>query len=274
MRLIMLALCWFLINNAKAQTDSLTAKFPTDSGYYSSFDGTKIYYEIRGKGKPVLLVHGFVSNSNSWKHTALYNDLLNANYKVILLDMRGNGKSGKPHDSAAYDNDAEAKDIIGLLNMLKVNQYGVVGYSRGSIITARLLVLDARVKYAVIGGMGMDFTNPQWPRRIMFYRGLMGDSIPEVKGLVNYIHQQNLDQLALAYLQRSQPSTSKQALSQIQQPVLVISGDKDTDNGSAGDLSKILPNSYNVTVPGDHNHASATNEFSKEVIQFLKKNKY
>ena len=76
----------------------------------------------------------------------------------------------------------------------------------------------------------------------------------------------------MSNLQRSQPSTSKEALSKIRQPVLVISGDKDTDNGSAGDLAKVLPNSYHVTVPGDHNHASATPEFSKEVIDFLKKN--
>jgi pimeloyl-ACP methyl ester carboxylesterase len=274
MRLLLLLSFCFLLNNIKAQTDLFAAKFPSDSGYYPSFDGTKIYYEVRGEGKPVLLVHGFVVNSNSWKHAALYDSLLNAHYKVILLDMRGNGKSGKPHDSTAYDNDAEAKDIMGVMDKLKINQYSVVGYSRGSIITARLLVLDTRITDAVLGGMGLDFTNPQWPRRIMFYRGLMGDSIAEVKGLIDYIHRQNLDQLALAYLQRSQPSTSKEALSKILQPALVISGDKDTDNGSASELAKVLPNSYRATVPGDHNHASATPEFSKEVIDFLKKNGY
>jgi len=76
-----------------AQTDSLILKFPKDSGYLSSFDGTKIYYEVRGKGKPVLLLHGFIINGNSWKKAALYPDLLNAGYKVIIPDMRGNGKS-------------------------------------------------------------------------------------------------------------------------------------------------------------------------------------
>lgn len=272
MRSILLFFLTFLINNLKAQSDSLSLKFPVDSNYFSSFDGTKIYYEVRGEGKPVLLVHGFVVNSNSWKHAALYNNLLNDGYKVIILDMRGNGKSDKPHDSTAYDNDAEAKDIMLLLNLLKINQYNVVGYSRGSIITARLLVLDKRVHDAVLGGMGIDFTNPKWPRRIMFYHALRGDSVPELKGLLDNIHRQNLDQLALAYLQRSQPSTSKEELGKIKQPVLVISGSEDSDNGSSHELAKLLPNNTIATVPGDHNHAAATAEFSKAVIDFFQKN--
>lgn len=271
MRIVSLVISFFIINHTFAQADSLSTKFPIDSGYFSSFDGTKIYYESRGEGFPVLLVHGFISTSTSWKRTALYFDLLNQGHRVIILDMRGNGKSGKPHDSTAYDNDAEAKDIIGLLDFLKITSYNVVGYSRGSIITARLLVLDKRIQNAVLGGMGVDFTNPQWPRRIMFYHALMGDSIPELSGMIAYVQRQKLDQLALAYLQRSQPSTSKEELSRIKQPVLIISGDKDSDNGSTSQLAKLLPNTTVKTVPGDHNHASATPEFSAEVISFFKR---
>ena len=274
MRLILLFICCFIINNARAQTDSLSSRFPTDSNYFSSFDGTKIYYEVRGEGKPVLLVHGFMGNSSGWKRGALYPGLLNGGYEVITLDMRGNGKSGKPHDTAAYENDAEAKDIMKLMDVLKIKQYSAVGYSRGSIITARLLVLDKRVQNAVLGGMGTGFTDPEWPRRKMFYRAMMGDSIPELKGAVDYVKQQGLDQLALAYLQKSQPSTSKESLGKVNQPVLVICGDKDSDNGSAGDLAKLLPNADSATVPGDHNHASATPEFSKEIIDFLRRNNY
>ncbi|MEO8862013.1 MAG: alpha/beta hydrolase [Ginsengibacter sp.] len=269
MRILILVICLLAIENTKAQSDSLSAKFPIDTGYFSSFDGVKIYYEVRGKGEPVLLVHGFISNSTSWKRTAIYNDLSKSGYQVIVLDMRGNGKSDKPHDSLAYDNDAEAKDIIGLMNFLKIKRYNVVGYSRGSIITARLLVMDTRIKDAVLGGMGTDFTNPMWPRRIMFYHALRGDSIPELKSMVENVQRQNLDQLALAYLQRSQPSTSKEALSKITKPVLVICGDQDADNGPAAELAKLLPNGTLATVPGDHNHASASPEFSSEVISFF-----
>ena len=76
---------------------------------------------------PVLLVHGFIVNSNMWKPSRLYADLPAAGYRVVLLDLRGNGRSDKPHDSTAYDNDAEAKDIMLLMDHLKIKQYAAVG---------------------------------------------------------------------------------------------------------------------------------------------------
>lgn len=261
--------CFFTV--AKAQTDSLSSAFPVDSGYISSFDGVKIYYESRGKGKPVLLVHGFIVNSSSWKRTSLYTNLLKAGYRVIITDLRGNGKSDKPHDSTAYDNDAEAKDIVLLMDKLQVQQYAAIGYSRGSIITARLLVLDKRVKAAVLGGMGIEFTNPEWPRRKMFYRALMGDDIPELKGAMDYITQQKLDRLVLAFMQRSQPSTSKEVLGKVKQPVLIIWGDKDNDSSTAPELAKLFQHADTATAPGEHGNANHSEGFSITVQSFLKK---
>jgi pimeloyl-ACP methyl ester carboxylesterase len=243
----------------------------SDSGaYFRSFDNTRIYYEVKGNGEPVLLVHGFIVNGQSWKRTELYKDLLTAGYKVIILDQRGNGFSDKPHDSTAYDNDAEAKDIMGLMKLLKIKKYSAVGYSRGSIIVSRLLVLDKRIKKGVMGGMGAEFTNPQWPRRIMFYKALSGEPVPELASMVENVKKQGLDQQALAYLQRSQPSSSKEELGKIRQPVLIICGDKDSDNGSAKELADLFKHpTYKIT-PGDHGGASRTKEFSTEVISFLK----
>src|SRR4026208_287858 len=255
-----------------AKPGNTQTNIATDSGaYFKSFDGTNIYYEVKGTGEPVLLVHGFIVNGQSWKRTELYKDLLNQDFKVIILDQRGNGFSDKPHDSTAYDNDAEAKDIMGLMKHLKIKKYSAVGYSRGSIIVARLLVLDKNIKKAVMGGMGAEFTNPLWPRRIMFHHALRGDSVPELKAMVDNVKKQGLDQQALAYLQRSQPSTSKDELGKVKQPVLIICGDKDSDNGSAKELADLFKHpTYKIT-PGDHGGASRTKEFSTEVISFLHK---
>jgi pimeloyl-ACP methyl ester carboxylesterase len=238
--------------------------------YFTSFDGVKIHYTVQGFGEPVVLVHGFIVDGESWKRTALYNDLLMAGFKVISMDMRGNGKSDKPHTPEAYERDAEARDIMGLLTRLNIKQYAVVGYSRGSIITARLLVLDNRVKRAVLGGMGLDFTNPEWPRRIMFYKALSGESIPELAGAVKYVRESGLDQQALALLQKAQPSTSKEALRQVQQPVLVICGDHDEDNGSSKELADAFAHATYRRVPGDHNNTARSQPFSNEILSFLR----
>ncbi|MFI5156273.1 MAG: alpha/beta fold hydrolase [Chitinophagales bacterium] len=239
------------------------------TGYFPSFDGIKIYFEVHGQGYPVLLVHGFTSTGDSWKKGALYDDLLTRKFKVITVDLRGNGKSDKPHADTAYANDAEAKDLMGLLTALGITKYFVVGYSRGSIITARLLVLDHRIDKAVMGGIGLDFSNPDWPRRVNFYKALRGDSIPELTAMVKRVQAEGLDQQALAMQQKDQPSTSKQQLAAIQEPVLVICGSEDADNGSAAELAKILPHAELQTVPGDHGSTSRTAAFAQKVIEFL-----
>ena len=254
------------LNTSTGKTDSLDK-----DRFFISFDRVRIHFQTKGGGQPVLLLHGFIANGKSWKNTALYNDLIHSGFTVIVPDLRGNGLSDKPHNPEAYAKDAEAKDMIGLMRMLGFNQYSVVGYSRGSIITARLLVLDKRVAKAVMGGMGADFTNPEWPRRIMFYKALMGEPVKELEAMVKNVKSSGLDQLALAYLQKEQPSTSKEELGAVKQPVLVICGDKDSDNGSSEELVKLIPHAIHANVPGDHGGAVRTVEFSEAVISFLKK---
>jgi pimeloyl-ACP methyl ester carboxylesterase len=250
----------------------LTVPARKDStGYFSSFDKTRIYYEVKGSGKPVLLIHGFTGRGSDWKRRPLYDSLLASGFKIILVDMRGNGLSDKPHEPEAYAHDAEAKDLMGLLKYLGIKKYQAIGYSRGSIILARLLVLDKHLIRAVIGGMGADFTNPLWPRRIGFYEALMNDSVKGYDDFRIRIATAGLDKLALAYQQKGQPSTAKEALAKVKQKVMIICGDKDTDNGRGEDLQQLIPGSEFVSVPGNHGSASGSKEFAIYAVSFLKK---
>ncbi|MXV52866.1 alpha/beta fold hydrolase [Pedobacter sp. HMF7647] len=251
-----------------ASTDTISRK--ASSEFLTSFDGTKIYYEIAGTGFPVVLLHGFTGTSQGWKSTELYNSLLENGYQVISLDLRGNGKSGKPSSLNGYQHDSEAKDVMLLAKKLALKQYDLIGYSRGSIIAARLLVLDKHVKKAVMGGMGDGFTDPAWPRRVMFYKALSGEPAPELNGFIESINKRGLDRQQLAFQQGAQPSTSPAELSQIKIPVLLVSGDNDPDNGSVDKLAAMIPGSQMRVVPGDHDHAGKTKEFAAAVVDFLK----
>ena len=249
-----------------------TASFAqADGHFFTSFDSTKIYYEVKGDGYPVILIHGFTGTGQGWKLGHAYFDLLKAGYKVIILDQRGNGLSGKPHTDAGYANDAEAKDIMGLISSLGIKHYDVVGYSRGSIIASRLLVLDKRVHKLVMGGMGDAYTNPNWPRRIHAYRALMGDtSYHDVDDMVKWINSQPFDKQALALQQKYQPSTSVQELAAVKIPVLIIRGTEDKEDGNSETaLQKLIPGSQVVHVPGTHNTAVNSVEFSAAVVKFL-----
>ncbi len=258
---VLALLCLLSAYAARAQSDS--------SGYFTSFDSVKIHYEVKGRGKPVLLIHGFTGSGSDWKYKPLTDSLLAHGFMVIMPDLRGNGLSDQPTVPEAYANNAEAKDLIGLLRFLGIREYDAVGYSRGSIILASLLVRDKGCKRAVIGGMGADFTNPEWPRRIGFYHALMNDTIPGYEGFRKYIAQKGLNPLVLACQQKEQPSTSAEELARLTLPVLIICGDQDTDNGKGSDLQLLIPNATFVEVPGNHNTSAWTPEFAGKVLSFL-----
>src|SRR6185312_564460 len=236
----------------------------TDSGkFFTSGGGVKIYYEVKGDGYPVVLVHGFTGTSQGWKRGKLYGDLLKAGYQVIIMDLPGNGRSDKSYCDDAYADNAEAKDIMGLVTSLNIKSYDVVGYSRGSIIVSSLFILDKRVHKAVMGGMGDGYTDPQWPRRIHAYKSIMGDtSFHDVDGMMQYIHSEHFDNESLALQQKWQPSTSPQQLARVKKPVLIIRGTEDKADGSETSLQKMIPGSQLAYVPGDHNAAFRTQELS------------
>lgn len=259
-----LLLIWACLLTANAQST-------TDGNYLTSFDGTRIYYEAKGNGYPVIMVHGFTGTSQGWKRGKLYDQLLAEGYKVVIPDMRGNGRSDKPHTDAGYNNDAEARDIMALATTLGFKKYHIVGYSRGSIIASRLMVLDKRVSKAVMGGMGAAYTNPNWERRIHAWKALEGDTtLHDVDEMMAWIHKNNFDNKALALQQKWQPSTSPAELAKVKIPVLLIDGTEDKTNGDETELRKLIPKSQLVHVPGDHNNAGNSIQFADAVTTFLK----
>jgi pimeloyl-ACP methyl ester carboxylesterase len=265
-------ICWLLLGVpagfSSAQTPPAS---PATDAFFTSFDGTKIHYVAQGHGAPVLLLHGFTNTLAMWTTTPLYRELLAQGYRVVALDLRGNGQSAKPTSLAGYEHDAEARDVQALATALGLRHYQVVGYSRGSIIAARVLVLDPRVTAAVLGGMGEGFTNPSWPRRLAFYKALKGDTTSqELAGFLDYVHQRGFDRQTLAWQQQAQPSTSAAALAKVAVPVLVISGLDDHDNGSAEALARLLPTATVQRVPGVHNTTAQTPAFAHEVSTFLR----
>ena len=112
--------------------------------------GVRIRYVERGAGAPVVLVHGFTANiERAWIETGVL-PALARDYRAIALDLRGHGKSDKPHEAAAYEH--VATDVIALLDHLGIEQAHVVGYSLGGIIAAKLLTTHPqRFRSAVLG---------------------------------------------------------------------------------------------------------------------------
>jgi len=237
---------------------------------FVSFDGTRIHFDTLGRGRPVVLLHGFIANSTSWKRAVVRQALADAGFKVVTLDLRGNGLSDRPHAAEAYKDNAELRDVIGLMKHLGLTNYDVVGYSRGAILAAELLTLNAPVHRAILGGIGADFTNPNWARRRNFQEAFSKPgSHPDLRPAVENAKRAGADTVVMARLQEFQPAASPARLRKVTTPVLVINGDRDTDNGDAQKLIEMIPGSRLVLVPGDHSGAMRTPEFATAVVTFL-----
>lgn len=239
---------------------------------FTSFDGVSIAYSDKGQGSPIILIHGFINTSASFNDTELEKQLLANGYRVIAPDLRGNGKSDKPLTEASYANDAEIGDLQCLLDHLKLKTVIALGYSRGSIVLAKWLTQDKRVTKAVLGGMGIDFTKPEWEKPILFERAFLKlDSLTAMtRGAINYARSQEANLTILGWLQRYQPVTTLDQLKKITIPVAVIAGNKDQDNGDPAALFRALPNATLSIVIGDHNTTYRKKPFADAVLRVLK----
>ena len=110
----------------------------------------ELYYEDHGSGRPVVLIHGYPLNSDSWERQE--RALLSAGYRVIRYDRRGFGKSSRP--TTGYDYDTFAADLNTLLEHLGLDDVVLAGFSMGSGEVARYLGKygSARVRRAVLFG--------------------------------------------------------------------------------------------------------------------------
>ncbi|MFD7310294.1 alpha/beta fold hydrolase [Promicromonospora sp. NPDC059942] len=94
---------------------------------------TELYYEDHGSGQPVVLIHGYPLDGNSWERQS--RELIAAGYRVITYDRRGFGNSSKV--GTGYDYDTFAADLDAVLTSLDLRDVILVGFSMGTGELAR-----------------------------------------------------------------------------------------------------------------------------------------
>lgn len=97
----------------------------------------QLHYQDFGKGRPVVLIHGWPLSSRTWEPQVA--ELVNAGFRVIAYDRRGFGESSKPW--TGYDYDTLAQDLHELLTELTLQDVTLVGFSMGGGEVARYLGL-------------------------------------------------------------------------------------------------------------------------------------
>jgi pimeloyl-ACP methyl ester carboxylesterase len=254
--------------------------------------GVKIRYTVQGEGEPVILVHGFTASvETNWGSPGII-DALAKEYRVIALDARGHGKSGKPHDPTAYGFNM-AEDVIRLMDHLGILKAHIAGYSMGGGITLQAVAAyPDRFYSAILGGSG--WFPPGSPFEGMM--NVLADSLEQGKGLGPLVNALNPagqppptaeqiaainerllatnDALALAAVIRGGKGNrpiSADALRANRVPMLAVVGEIDPVKASVDAMRGVAGNLEVVVLPGrDHVSAVADPELAANMLRFLR----
>jgi pimeloyl-ACP methyl ester carboxylesterase len=253
---------------------------PADSGYIP-VNGIKVYYEVYGKGKPIVLLHGaFYTIEMNWAQLI---PELSKTRKVIAIEFQGHGHT--PFSERKLDIASLASDVDGVMNYLKIDSADVAGFSMGGSVAyqlavqspkriRKLVIISSTYKtsgwLAVVNGGFKDF-KPEFfdntPMKAAY------DAIAPDKTKWKKFIQQMIDFAGVPF------NCGDANIAKITSPVLLISGDNDgldkvelmktyqlLGGGVAADLLP-MPKSHLAIVPSQ-GHVSLMMQ-TKTILGFL-----
>jgi len=243
---------------------------------FRAHDGVELAYREVGEGRPLVLVHGFVStgyvNWVKYGHAAL---LAEAGYRVVMPDLRGHGNSARPHDPAAYPADVLTDDGFALLEHLGLSGTGfdLGGYSLGGRTTLRMMVRGCTPGRAVIAGMGLDNITSTggstgWFRHLLTNYGSFRHDDPEFMAQA-FVKTVKGDPEALLRVIEASVDTTPDEIAAVEVPTLVLMGDQDDDHGSGSELAELMPHGSCRAIPGSHMGAVAQPELGQAIADWL-----
>ena len=238
------------------------------AGRFYAIRGFKMYCEVYGAGKPLLLIHGNGSSISAFAKQIPY---FSKTYRVIIADSRAQGKSVNKIDSLSYE--MMADDYAALLTAMHLDSVNVIGWSDGGINGLLLAIRHPnKVRKLVVTGANLqpDSTavDPAVLKRVTKTYNMLTGWFKEPRA------KTPLDSMVFKYfkLLKEQPHISLADLHKIAVPTLVVGGDHDVIRTSHTLLIFenikraylwILPNSGHSTL------IAYTDEFNRKVTQFF-----
>ncbi|WP_223857406.1 alpha/beta fold hydrolase [Sphingobacterium micropteri] len=234
-------------------TTTTTNKVTFDSGY-SEVNGLKMYYEIYGQGKPLVLIHGGGSTIQSNFEKII--PLFAKNRKVIAVELQAHGRTSDRNADLTFEQDAD--DIATLLKNLNMDKADFFGFSNGGTTTLQIAIRHPEIVDKLVLGSALAKRKgiPEWFWDFMKQAKL--ENMPE--------------QLKTAYKQVA-PDTSglqimhdrdakrmvnfkdipDEQIKSIKAPTLIIIGDKDVITPEhAIELHRQIANAELAIIPGGH----------------------
>ena len=280
-----------LLYNFVAASNTPAAKKSSFASGLAEVNGTRLFYEVAGKGRVLVLVHGGLVDSRLWDDQFAE---FAKHYRVIRYDLRGFGRSGYPTEPFSH-----VEDLYGLLKFLKVERCSLVGLSLGSMIAADFtlehpeiverLVLTApglrgpqaqrneraRAVYKLAETAGRDKAIDAWMENDFFATGKQNDSRYEERMramLRDNYKTWGPTPTQLVWNWPKRPTTER--LQEIKAPTLIIIGDKDAPSilANAEVYQSQIPGARKAVITNVSHHLvmEKPKEYNRLVLGFLK----
>ena len=221
---------------------------------YSDVNGLKMYYEMYGQGKPLILIHGGGSTIQTSFEKII--PLLAKNRKVIAVELQAHGRTSDRNAELSFEQDAD--DIATLLKNLHIDKADFFGFSNGGTTTLQIAIRHPEIVDKIILGSALAKRNgvPGWFWEFMAqarlenmpaqlkegYRKVAADT----NGL-QVMHDRDAKRMV------NFKDMPDEQLQSIKAPALIIIGDKDIITPAhALALHKLMANAELAIIPGGH----------------------
>lgn len=246
-----------------------------------SNQGVRICYEVAGQGRSLVLLHGWASDRTWWTETG-YLDDLQRDYRIVNVDLRGDGESDKPHEPSAYRGKVVVSDVLAVADAEGIDRFAIWGLSYGGWI-AWMTAYSAPDRVPALIATGAWDPRPEtydeeWKE---FDEGwLEALRRSGTQGLLDEFKQEERDaflreppawaraiflrgdsQALLAIQSRELLGEGIPTLEESPVPTLLIAGEFEDEADEAAAIASMFPNGESLRLPGlGHGDACAASE--------------
>ena len=239
---------------------------------YLQIGKVRVFYEIRGAGEPVLLLHGgFGTNGDFANQTPE----LARHFRVVAFERPGHGHSPDIHEEFSFDTMAD--ETIELIEKLNLDPVNLVGWSDGAVVAFLVAISRPELVRRIVSVGGLFSTSSLAPKDVAWLRGATPESFRKAEPSVVVRHEgvspDGPEHFPVVFRKTIQmwlnePNISREGLAKIAAPTLIIAGDRDaTTHEHTLELFRSIKNAELRIIPGaTHFLLSEKPEMANRVI--------
>jgi len=241
------------IKKESSMANSTTEKETITSGY-SDVNGIKMYYEIYGQGKPLVLLHGGGSTIQTTFGRVI--PLLSKDRQLICAELQAHGRTNDRNTPISFEQDAD--DVAALLKNLGINKADIFGFSNGGMTALQIAIRHPQLCNKIVAGSILLKREGAFPGFWEFMKNGTFEQMPQqYKDAFLSVNPDSVKLMSMyqkcADRMLNFKGFSDEQMQSIKVPVLLINGDQDV--GTAEHIvamSRLIPDCRLAIIPGGH----------------------